>query len=102
MKHFEKNLFDGKSLETLHESLNGLSGTVSNNLFFCETHEDSDCREHRVVLAKSAYALIGVCEAIISRVSESEAEQAKQEMSVRITPIDPFELADRIFAALMR
>ena len=47
---------------------------VANNLFLHEAC-DGDTPEHRETLARSAYNLIGVCEAIIDRVPEEEAER---------------------------
>lgn len=78
MKYFEKNIASGTELIHLHDLLVSAVPPVANNLFFHEAC-DGDTPEHRETLARSAYNLIGVCEAIIDRVPEEEAERALEE-----------------------
>ena len=78
MKYFEKNIASGTELIHLHDLLVSAVPPVANNLFFHEAC-DGDTPEHRETLARSAYNLIGVCEAIIDRVPEEEAERSLEE-----------------------
>lgn len=78
MKYFEKNIASGAELIHLHDLLVSAVLPVANNLFFHEAC-DGDTPEHRQTLARSAYNLIGICEAIIDRVPDEEAESALEE-----------------------
>lgn len=78
MKYFEKNIASGAELIQLHDLLMKAVSPVSNNLFFHEAR-DGETPEHRETLARSAYNLIGICEAIIDRVPEEEAARALEE-----------------------
>lgn len=78
MKYFEKNIASGAELIKLHDLLMSAVPPVANNLFFHEAR-DGDTPEHRETLARSAYNLIGICEAIIDRVPEEEAARALEE-----------------------
>ena len=75
MKYFEKNIASGTELIHLHDLLVSAVPPVANNLFFHEAC-DGDTPEHRETLARSAYNLIGICEAIIDRVPQDEASRA--------------------------
>lgn len=79
MKYFEKNIASGAELINLHDLLMEAVSPVANNLFYHEAEEDADTPHHRKTLAKSAYSLIGICEAIIDRVTDEEAESALEE-----------------------
>ena len=78
MKYFEKNIASGAELIQLHDLLMSAVPPVANNLFFHEAR-DGDTPEHRETLARSAYNLIGICEAIIDRVPEEEAARALEQ-----------------------
>lgn len=78
MKYFEKNIASGTELIQLHDLLTSAVPPVANNLFFHEAR-DGETPEHRKTLARSAYNLIGICEAIIDRVPEEEAARALEE-----------------------
>lgn len=78
MKYFEKNIASGTELIHLHDLLMSAVPPVANNLFFHEAC-DGDTPEHRETLARSAYNLIGICEAIIDRVPEEEAARALEQ-----------------------
>lgn len=82
MKYFEKNIANGTELIRLHDLLMSAVPPVANNLFFHEAR-DGDTPEHRETLARSAYNLIGVCEAIIDRVPEEEAARALEDCRKR-------------------
>lgn len=103
MKYFDKNELDGKSLDLLHNSLGKAFNCVSSNLFFHEVHDEADTEHHRTTLAKSAYVLIAVCEAIIDRVPEDEAVRALEECRERFEPDDdePASEAAKMLAALI-
>ena len=78
MRYFEKNIANGAELVSLHDLLMSAVSPVASNLFFHEAR-DGDTPEHRKTLARSAYNLIGICEAIIDRVPDEEAESALEE-----------------------
>lgn len=86
MKYFDENVADGAELITLHELLVKAFGPVASNLYYHEVRDDADTTEHRETLARSAYNLIGVCEAIVSRVPEDEAARALAECRRRFDP----------------
>ena len=78
MKYFEKNIANGAELVSLHDLLMSAVSPVASNLFFHEAR-DGDTPEHRKTLARSAYNLIGICEAIIDRAPDEESESALEE-----------------------
>lgn len=78
MRYFEKNVVNGAELIILHDPLMSAVSPVASNLFFHEAF-DADTPENRQKLAMSAYNLIAVCEAIIDRVPDEEAESALEE-----------------------
>lgn len=75
MKYFEKNIASGAELIHLHQLLMKSVSPLASNLFFHEAR-DAETPEHRETLARSAYNLIGICEAIIDRVPQDEASRA--------------------------
>lgn len=97
MKYFEKNKFDGKPIDLLHNYLGKVHQCVSSNLFFREAREDADTEHHRVILARSAYMLIAVCEAIAERVPEGERERALAEIRKEMEP----RPTDEVFRELL-
>lgn len=56
----------------------------------------ADTTEHRETLARSAYALIAVCEAIIARVPEDEARNALSDVQKQFKPVDEDDVDDAI------
>lgn len=87
MKYFEKNKLDGMPLDLLHNSLGEAHQCVSSNLFFHEAREEAGTERYRVILAKSAFVLIAVCEAIAERVPEGERERALAEIRKEMEPL---------------
>ena len=83
MKYFEKNVMHGADYIVLHRHLTKASAVAANNLFFQEAIDDMESEEHRVILAKCAYTVIGICEAIIDMVPADEREKAFAEGVVR-------------------
>lgn len=100
MKHFEQNLFEDGSLEDLHHALGMGSAVVLSNLFFHEANDEADCPRHRMKLAKSAYKLIAVCEAVIARVPEGEREKAREAIAEEMKPMDADDFDAAIEAAV--
>lgn len=96
MKYFDENVAEGAEPITLHELLGNAYNPVASNLFYCEACDDADTPEHRETLARSAYCLIGICEAIVARVPEDEAARALVECRRRF---DPSGAADEARAA---
>lgn len=88
MKYFEKNVMHGADYIILHRYLTKTSAIAANNLFFQEAIDDMENEEHRVILAKSAYTVIGICEAIIDMVPADEREKALAEVREQFEPID--------------
>lgn len=88
MKYFDENVAEGSDLITLHELLVKAFGPVASNLMYHESLDDADAPEHRETLARSAYSLIGVCEAIIARVPKDEAARALVDCRRRFDPND--------------
>lgn len=86
MKYFEKNKLDGKPLIDLHNHLGEVSQVVSSNLFFHEAEEEADTEHHRLLLARSAYTLMAVYEAIAERVPEDERERALEDIRKQMEP----------------
>lgn len=96
MKYIEENKLEGAELKELHRSLIKTSGIVTSNLFFHQVEDVADTTEHREKLARSAYALIAVCEAIIARVPEEEARNALSGVQKRFKPVDEDDVDDAI------
>lgn len=96
MKYIEENRLEGAELKELHRSLIKTSGTVTSNLFFHQVEGVADTNEHRETLARSAYALIAVCEAIIARVPEEEARNALADVRKQFKPVDEDDVDDAI------
>lgn len=88
MKYFEKNVMHGADYITLHQHLTKASAVAANNLFFQEAIDDMESEEHRVTLAKCAYTVIGICEAIIDMVPADEREKAFAEVRESFESID--------------
>ncbi len=101
-KYFEQNKFDGNDFIDLHHELTKGYSVVASNLFFHEAKDDLKSPEHRLKLAKSAFRLIAVCEAIIGLVGEDEREEALAESKDAIRPIDEYEVIDRFLEALLK
>lgn len=101
-KYFEQNKFVDDSLIDLHFVLTSRYSTVASNLFFHDAKDDLKSTEHRLMLAKSAFALIAVCEAIIGLVGEDEREKALAEERENTKPVDYGELIDKLLDALMK
>ena len=96
MKYFEENKLEGAELKELHCTLIKTSGTVTSNLFFHQVEDVADTNEHRETLARSAYALIAVCEAVIARVPEDEARNALADVREQFKPVDEDDVDDVI------
>lgn len=96
MKYIEENRLEGAELKELHRSLIKTSGTVTSNLFFHQVEGVADTNEHRETLARSDYALIAVCEAIIARVPEDEARNALSDVRKQFKPVDEDDVDDAI------
>lgn len=101
-KYFEQNKFDDGDFLDLHFALTNRYSIVASNLFFHEAKDDLKSPEHRLMLAKSAFCLIAVCEAIIGLVGEDEREKALAEERENIKPVDYGELIDQLLDALMK
>lgn len=96
-KYFEQNrLVDDKPIE-LHEHLVKVTACVASNLFFHEAIDHMESEEHRIILAKSAFTLIAVCEAILDRVDEDERETAFKRVRDKIKPHDMDGLYKQLF-----
>ncbi len=95
MKYFEENKLEGAELKELHHTLIKTSGLVL-NLFFHQVEDEADTNEHRETLARSAYALIAVCEAIIARVPEEEARNALADVREQFKPVYEDDVDDAI------
>ncbi len=85
MRYFEKNIARGMDLINMHDILMDATNVVASNLFFHEA-KGGDNPNDRGNLARSAYNLIGVCEAIIDRVPEDEAARALAECRENLDP----------------
>lgn len=92
MKYFEKNKFDGKPLDRLHNNLGKTHQCVSSNLFFHEANDKADTERHRLILAWSAYMLIAICDAIAECVPDDERKKALEEIRKEIEPTCDDEL----------
>lgn len=101
-KYFEQNKFDGNDFIDLHFALTKTYSVVASNLFFHEAKDDLKSPEHRLKLAKSAFKLIAICEAIIGLVDEDESEKAFTEVKDAIRPIDEYEVIERFLDALLK
>lgn len=102
MKYFENNRYDGKELMLLDNSLGKFFQILQSNLFFNQAREDADCEEHRLKLARSAYLVIAVCEAVIARVPEEESERALADIVAEVKPVDVDETLAKLFISLFR
>lgn len=101
-KYFEQNKFDGDDFIDLHFVLTRAYSVVASNLFFHEAEDDLKSPEHRLKLAKSAFGLIAVCEAIVGLVDEDEREKALAEVRDETKPLDYYQLIDKLLDALMK
>ena len=101
-KYFEQNKYDGNDFIDLHHELTRVCSVVASNLFFHEAKDDLKSPEHRLKLAKSAFRLIAVCEAIIGLVGEDEREKALAEVKDDVRPVDGDELIERFLEALLK
>lgn len=101
-KYFEKNKYDGGDFIDLHFVLTRAYSTVASNLFFHEAKDNLKSPEHRLKLAKSAFRLIAVCEAIIGLVGEDEREKALAEVKEGVRPVDEDELCKRLLDILLK
>lgn len=74
-KYFEENRAESLDLMSLHSVIGESAYTVLDNLMFeAARPEEARTAKHRRCLAGSAYILIALCEAVIDRVPEDEAE----------------------------
>lgn len=87
-KYFEQNKFVGDEPFDLHNCLMKTVGNVASNLFFHEAIDHMESEVHRIILAKSAFSLIAICEAILDRVDEDEREAAFIYVCDKVKPID--------------
>lgn len=101
-KYFDKNKFDGGDFIDLHFVLTRTYSIVASNLFFHEAKDDLKSPEHRFKLAKSAFNLIAVCEAIVGLVDEDEREKALAEVKDDVRPVDKDELFERLLKELLK
>lgn len=101
-KYFERNKFDGNDFIDLHFVLTRAYSIVASNLFFHEAKDDLKSPEHRLKLAKSAFNLIAVCEAIVGLVDEDEREKALAEVKDDVRPVDKDELFERLLKELLK
>lgn len=101
-KYFEQNKLDGNDFIDLHFELTKTYSVVASNLFFHEAKDDLKSPEHRLKLARSAFRLIAVCEAIIDLVDEDESEKAFTEVKDAIRPTDEYEVIERFLDALLK
>lgn len=86
MRYFEKNSACGSSYENLWRSMHEAAHTLVNNLFVASHEEPGD--ESLRNNACAAYAMIGICEAIIDRAPEQIREKAYEEASEALEPLD--------------
>lgn len=101
-KYFERNKFDGNDSIDLHFVLTRTYSIVASNLFFHEAKDDLKSPEHRLKLARSAFNLIAVCEAIIGLVDEDEREKALAEARDEAKPYDSDELFKHLLDILLK
>lgn len=101
-KYFEQNKFDGRDFFDLHFVLTRTYSIVASNLFFHEAKDDLKSPEHRLKLAKSAFNLIAVCEAIVGLVDEDEREKALAEARDEAKPYNFDELFERLLKDLLK
>ena len=101
-KYFEQNKYAGKDFINLHFVLTQAYSIVASNLFFHEAKDDLKSPEHRLKLARSAFNLIAVCEAIVGLVDEDEREKALAEVKDDIRPVDHDELFERLLDILLK
>lgn len=101
-KYFDKNKYEGGDFIDLHFVLTRAYSTVASNLFFHEAKDDLKSPEHRHNLAKSAFMLIAICEAIIGLVGEDDREKAFAEIKDGVRPVDEDELCKRLLDILLK
>ena len=101
-KYFEQNKFDGRDFIDLHFVLTRTYSIVASNLFFPEAKDDLKSPEHRLKLAKSAFNLIAICEAIIGLVDEDEREKALAEVKDDVRPVDVDKLYEHFLDILLK
>lgn len=78
MKYFEENKLSGSDLIELHSYLGKAYTAVGSNLFFHSDINHLESPKHRILLAKSAYNLIGICEAVAELVPEGGARDCPE------------------------
>ena len=96
MKYFQENVMSGSELSDLHRTLLKAVSPLASNLFFHATEDEAETPNHREILAKSAYNLIGICEAVLDRVPEDERERALNECRINFKPVDEGEIEDAL------
>lgn len=101
-KYFEQNEYAGYDFIDLHHRLTRAYSVVASNLFFQEAKDDLKSPEHRLKLARSAFYLIAVCEAIIDLVGEDEREKALAEVRDEAKPSDSDELFKHLLDILLK
>ena len=101
-KYFDKNKYEGGDFIDLHFVLTRAYSTVASNLFFHEAKDDLKSPEHRLNLAKSAFNLIAICEAIIGIVGEDDREMAFAKIKDDVRPVDVDELCKRLLDNLLK
>lgn len=101
-KYFEQNKFNGDDFIDLHFVLTRAYSIVASNLFFHEAKDDLKSPEHRLKLARSAFNLIAVCEAIVGLVDEDEREKALAEVRDEDKPYDSDELFKHLLDILLK
>lgn len=101
-KYFEQNKFNGDDFIDLHFVLTRAYSIVASNLFFHEAKDDLKSPEHRLKLARSAFNLIAVCEAIVGLVDEDEREKALAEAKDELRPGDVDELFKHLLDILLK
>lgn len=101
-KYFEQNKYDGNDFIDLHYMLTRAYSVVASNLFFQEAKDDLKSQQHRLKLARSAFNLIAVCEAIVGLVDEDEREKALAEARDEAKPHDSDELFGRLLDILLK
>ena len=96
MKYIEENKLQGKELIEIHHVLVNTAGAVASNLFFRQAVVEAETQKHRETLARSAYALIGICEAVVALVPEDEAERALSEVRRSFRPVRSDEVEESV------
>lgn len=96
MKYIEENKLEGEELVEIHHDLVRTAGIVASSLFFRQAVEKAETQKHRETLARSAYTLIGICEAVVAIVPEDEAERALSEVKRRFRPVRSDEVEESV------